>query len=434
MKVFLFFAFFIFLLPHVDAKSLSISNLGQQFSSLYYSDPSSEVGNYSVDKEHIKKIMQNMENLSRSAHQRKEYFEFLCTDAMMLLDKIFNETVTNQSYKQLINELQPLKEKVIQDLYHFILDYSSASATRRLQTKEQAITALLHFLQDHGDSIAKAANETITKIYLFDPRDQKQLNHYLAALLSSEDLELRVLVNEILKRHRSPLARPTSKSADLAADVANDWPTTNPHFHHSDHWRYLLHSVDWHSKHLDNNFTDKEQDDSIDAFIKRPAISLTYNDQDHQGIYSDSGFIMSVPRLNILVADTKDLFSNYYKVFSKNKQYLTNGQEFLEKSYQDGFFKGLLNSVCANPYNSTWGEVVVYGTHPINQEKIAIIGVFVTVDEDGNAYNEENASLAEQFALRKKVPLVKITTTYPPPNHELAQRIGSLVKFVGDVF
>ncbi|MEM0095007.1 MAG: hypothetical protein QXX74_03730 [Candidatus Micrarchaeaceae archaeon] len=185
------------------------------------------------------------------------------------------------------------------------------------------------------------------------------------------------------------------------------YETTDPNEYNPNDFRFIVHalSIDrngptqqalvnaiagaWGTKVENDNFSNPLE--HPEEFVKRTHISCSVIDEVHTGTWREGGFILKVPKTNILRAAPDDLGSIALKD-DNGDPYIPSLQEILERT---------------SPY--VYNEIVVKGIDKKSGNQIEIAGAFIIIDPiTGKAINKTLENLLINFCNKHNLPLIRI--------------------------
>lgn len=252
------------------------------------------------------------------------------------------------------------------------------------------------FLGDYDKEIVIAA--------LSSPVDFPYREYLMRYFGVEEDLSLRTKLEQ---RFASERRRVDSLETEYAhTPKLPGWETTDPKNHNPSSFRYIVHTVSETGKFLqilkslkfdteevddDSNF-DVDPFEDPEAFVCRSSLSTSVIDQTHYGLFADVGFILSVPRENIVQASSDTLAATIIHSDANEYEYSVDvsAQQILDYTH-----------------GTSYNEVVIQGTKPGTTNSIEIVGGVIVVNPiSGQPHDLGEYEKIRSFCEQRSLPLV----------------------------
>jgi hypothetical protein len=182
---------------------------------------------------------------------------------------------------------------------------------------------------------------------------------------------------------------------------------TDPRRHADGNFRYLVHALNDSGSDLVQKIsalqqlkegTAEELGEDIDLLhephriAERPIISASVIDQHHRGTFDNSGLLLSTLVENVIDSHSGDAgtdFMNPSKVIASSQKLVPAVEDLLSQTQP-----------------SIYNEVRLVGTSEAG--KVQVEGVWIKVDEHGEPLSRETTDILIRYALRERLPIVKI--------------------------
>jgi hypothetical protein len=239
------------------------------------------------------------------------------------------------------------------------------------------------------------------------------LSDYLLPAVGNTDGEIELTHEHIIEKGAS------SSPTDLP-DASWETTMTNPSSHNKGKFRYLVHAVELPESTrrvlqkiaiLEKRGNDREVTSNHIELLENPArigdkpiISTSLIDAEHRHTWIPGGFILRVPRDNILKAALRDARTLFF-----------GGKEIVKELYAERDALGIVSPdvVLETTAPHTYNEVVVTGTGRTGK-RVEITGVFIKVSSNGEPINSRLAEQLKTLADRYGWPIIEITESFIP--------------------